>query len=199
MKGCFSKIIVFIVIIFVLYKVACFILIDLRLEDADEDFMSGIWVGKTAISEKVGDYQMVTVYSIALSFDSNNKSGYSIFIYDSDANIPHNWFVKSWANNILNALNRTMNKNAYTYEIRKGRLILNIDGKEYKSKEKVKKTGIFFIKNLYLNLDNGEKIKFKGNFIKVIDKDGKKLNYGNNILWRKMEKWILNGVDLSQE
>lgn len=92
-----------------------------------------------------------------------------------------------------------MNKNAYTYEIRKGRLILNIDGKEYKSKEKVKKTGIFFIKNLYLNLDNGEKIKFKGNFIKVIDKDGKKLNYGNNILWRKMEKWILNGVDLSQE
>lgn len=59
MKGCFSKIIVFIVIIFVLYKVACFILIDLRLEDADEDFMSGIWVGKTAISEKVGDYHMI--------------------------------------------------------------------------------------------------------------------------------------------
>ncbi|WP_161976123.1 hypothetical protein, partial [Brachyspira catarrhinii] len=59
-----------------------------------------------------------------------------------------------------------------------------------------KKTGIFFIKNLYLRLDDGEKIKFKVNFIKIIDKDGKRINYGKNILWRKMKEYILGGIDL---
>lgn len=196
MKGCLSKVIGFIVIIFILYKVCVFILVDLRLENADEDFMDGVWVAKTAISETYGDYEMVMVYNIALSFNKNNKCGYSIFIYDSDYNIHENWLANSWTDNILHSIKKSTDKNGYTYEIRNGRLILNIDGKEYKSKEKVKKTGIFFIKNLYLKLDDGEKIKFKVNFIKIIDKDGKKINYGKNILWKKMEEYILGGIDL---
>lgn len=196
MKGCFTKIIGFIIIIFILYKVCVFILVDLRLENADEDFMRGVWVAKIAISEKYEGYEIVMVYNIALCFDKDSKCGYSIFIYDSDYNIHENWLVNSWTDNILNSAKKAADNNGYAYEIRNGRLILNIDGKEYKSKEKVKKTGIFFIKNLYLSLDDTEKIKFKGNFIKIIDKKGKKINYGKNILWRKMEEYILSGIDL---
>ena len=199
MKGCLSKVIGFIIIVFILYKALVFIFVDLRLKNADEDFMDGVWVAKTAIYEKVGDYKIVMVYNIALSFNKNNKCGYSIFAYDSDYNIPKIWFVSSWTDNILNAIKRTTNKDGYTYEIRKGRLILNIDGKKYKSKEKVKKTGIFFIKNIYLKSDDGEKIKFKLNFLKIIDKDGNKVVYDNNIVAKKMEEYILSGIDLSQE
>lgn len=132
-------------------------------------------------------------------FFKNSKCGYSIFIYDSDYNIHENWLINSWTDNILNSAKNIANNNGYTYKIRNGRLILNIDGKEYKSKEKVKKTGIFFIKNLYLKSDDGEKIKFKLNFLKIIDKDGNKVRYDNNIVAKKMEEYILGGIDLSEE
>lgn len=46
MKGCLSKVIGFIVIIFILYKVCVFILVDLRLENADEDFMDAYGLQK---------------------------------------------------------------------------------------------------------------------------------------------------------
>lgn len=199
MKGCLSKVIGFIIIIFILYKICVFILVDLRLENADEDFMDGVWVAKTAISEKYEGYEIVMVYNIALCFFKNSKCGYSIFIYDSDYNIHENWLINSWTDSILNSAKNIANNNGYTYKMRNGRLILNIDGKEYKSKEKVKKTGIFFIKNLYLKSDDGEKIKFKLNFLKIIDKDGNKVRYDNNIVAKKMEEYILGGIDLSEE
>lgn len=199
MKGCLPKVIGFIIIIFVLCRVGIFIFYDLRLENADEDFMEGVWVAKTAISEKYGDYEIVMVYNIALCFNKNSKCGYSMFIYDSDLNILKSYLVESWMGNILSSINKTRDKNGYTYEMRNGRLILNIDGKEYKSKNKVKKTGMFFIKNLYLNLDDGEKIKFKLNFVKIMDKDGNKVRYDNNLVIRKMEEYILGGIDLSPE
>lgn len=199
MKGCLPKIIGFIIIVFILYKVCAFILVDLRLENADEDFMDGVWVAKTAISEKYGDYEIVMVYNIALSFNKNKKCGYSMFIYDSDYNILKSYLIGSWMDNILNSIKKSTDKNGYTYEIKNGKLSLNIDGKEYKSKNKVKKTGIFFIKNLYLKSDNGEKIKFKLNFVKIIDKDGNKVSYDNNIVIKKIEEYVLGGIDFSPE
>lgn len=195
MKGCFTKIIGFIIIIFILYKfVSC--LLGVELEDADEEYMTGLWIAKYVLSEEINEYEYITVYNIALCLNGYNKLGYSIFTYDSALNIPKGNMINMWKNNILNAIDNSTNNNVNIWKIKNKRLILNISGKEYKSGEKIKKADVFFIKNLLLMYDYNNKFKFKGNFLKFIDKDGNKMDYKDNPIASGMEEWILGDVDI---
>ena len=68
---------------------------------------------------------------------------------------------------------------------------MNIDNKDYKSNGKVKKSASFSIKNLYLMDDEGYRFKFKGNFIKITDKNGNKINYKDNIIGELIEELLI--------
>lgn len=195
MKGCFTKIIGFIIIIFILYKLVSYLL-GVGLEDADEEYMTGLWIAKYVLSEEINEYEYITVYNIALCLNGYNKLGYSIFTYDSALNIPKGNMINMWKNNILNAIDNSTNNNVNIWKIKNKRLILNIAGKEYKSGEKIKKADVFFIKNLLLMYDYNNKFKFKGNFLKFIDKDGNKMDYKDNPIASGMEEWILGDVDI---
>ena len=181
-KGCFTKIIIFIVVIFVLYKIVFYVL-NMRFEDIDEDYMLGLWVGKIAISEKVGDYKITYLHNIALYFNENNQLGYSAFTYDADLNTDNAYYggiiSDKLRSNLINAIKISTYKNAGSWEVKNSRLFLNIDNEEYKSNGKEKKLGIFSIKNLYLFDDNDDIFKFSGNFFKFTDKDGNRIKHNN--------------------
>ena len=181
-KGCFTKIIIFIIIVFVLYKIGFYIL-NMRFEDIDEDYMLGLWVGKIAISEKINGYKITYLHNIALYFNENNQLGYSAFTYDADLNTDNDYYGGSISdklrNNLINAIKISTSKNAGSWKVKNSRLFLNIGNEEYKSKGKEKKLAIFSIKNLYLIDNNDEVFKFSGNFFKFTDKDGKRIKHNN--------------------
>lgn len=192
-KGCFTKIIIFIIAVFVLYKIGLYVL-NMRFEDIDEDYMLGVWVGKIAISEKMDDYKITYLYNIALCFNENNKLGYSAFTYDADINTDNVYYggiiSDKLRNNITTAIKISTNKNAGSWEIKNSRIFLNIDNEEYKSNGKEKKLGIFSIKNLYLIDDNDNTFKFSGNFFKFTDKNGNRIKHKNNPAY----DWVIEDI-----
>lgn len=195
MKKFFQVLIGFVVIVFVIYKCASCIL-DMKLENAEADFMEGIWVGKDAKSEKIDGFEFVTVYAICLSFNKNNSLGYSLFEYDSDLNIPQNEMHNSWLLNIEEAIEMSIDQNnKNTWEIKNGKLILTINGKKYKPNHRVKKDGTFIVKFALEDIYD-KKTKFKVNFLKFMDKEGNKMDYSNNPITSHMEDWIINGTTI---
>lgn len=195
MKKFFQVLIGFVVIVFVIYKCGSCIM-NATAEAADEEFMKGIWVAGYGKSEKIDDFTYNTMYHITFYFFNNGSLGYDMYQYDADMNIPQTHIIAWWTESFEKVTAMAQNQNnKNTWEIKNGKLILTINGKQYKSHGKVTKSHIFHIRSLVLKDAYGDNLKLKVNFLQFMNKNGK-IDYSNNPIAKSMEEFMFGDLGI---